>query len=67
MKMIEKTFEYRGRVVRAFYKPEVLAEFEKVRHCYLNAVTNGPTSRAYLAEKIVDDKTGEVLKDINAT
>jgi predicted small secreted protein len=63
--MIKRTFDYYGRIVEAYYKPEVLAEFEKIKHTLPKTViTSSTMSRAYLAEKIVDAKTGEVLKDL---
>jgi len=62
--MIKRVFTYNGRVVVGYYRPEILAEFEKVKHCYPNIYSRSNLSRAYLADKIVDAETGEVLKDV---
>lgn len=66
-KLIQRQFEYKGRVVKAYYHPAILEAFERVKYSVAPRIASGKStlSRLYLAVIVKDAETNEIIKDVS--
>ena len=66
-KLIQRQFDYKGRTVKAYYHPDILAAFEKMKHTIAPRIAAGKStmSRIYLAIIVKDAETNEIIKDVS--